>query len=303
MGTDLLRTDQTTNKHEYDLVETILTVGKRECPFTESITRSTPRAKTNAAFGHTWNYDEILEGELENAHLEGSKSPELSKSDTIQKLNHYQIIKDGFGVTGSEEASLGIDGVKEKARQGKHVGIKHNKTIEKILLSDQAPVKRNATTAGRMGGIKHFLSVNNDFDCSGLALDWKLLREVLKNGFLRGVPYSYIILPDTQKDAIDDILFSKTNNLNMSTTKIDNNVTIIGQTAYGNNIKLILCPTLDDSEIIAYQPKQIHTVFYRPTVLKSVNLDEDGSREQFITEMTLRVDTPFAMTRLKNLKV
>ena len=107
----------------------------------------------------------------------------------------------------------------------------------------------------------------------------------------------------TQKDKLDAILFNKSQNTNMSQTRIDNNVTIIGQTAYGNNVKVILNPFIGQDEILFYNPEYINAVAFRPTKVYDLPRTSDGVKKELITELTLRVDHEYAIRRIKNLKV
>jgi len=292
--------------HEIDLYNDIKNVGWAETPFMSSLKDMAPSARTNPSFGHKWMFMDIPDGAA-NAHLEGSASATPEKFLLGDATNHYQIFKNTFGVTGSEDAATGIDNKKELARQMDMTRIKHAKSIEMALVGAVAPVQRGAAVAGKLGGLKHFLTANTDLDQAiaavGQSLTWQMVRDVLKTGFLKGIPYTHIMMNDVQKDALDDILFSKTTNQNMSNTKIDNNVTIIGNTAYGNNIKVILNPFLADDEIIAYNPEYVNTVIWRPTKVKDVSKDVDGVTKEIITEMTLRVEHEYAIARLKGLAV
>ena len=291
--------------HDADLFETIREVGWQETPFFASIGSGAPRARSNAANGHQWQYMSIPDGDSNNAHIEGSAPAAADKFTLGNMTNHYQIFKDTFGVTGSEDATMTIDNKKELARQMAMSEIKHKKSIEIALLGSAAPVQRDAagTVAGKLGGVKHFLTANTDTDVSAVALDWGIILEGLKPGFLEGVPMRCVMMNTTQKDKLDAILFNKSQNTNMSQTRIDNNVTIIGQTAYGNNIKVILNPFIGQDEILFYNPEYINAVAYRPTKVYDLPRTSDGVKKELITELTLRVDHEYAIRRIKNLKV
>lgn len=293
--------------HDADLYEEIRTVGWETTPFFSALTAKAPRARTNPSFGHQWKFMDIPDGDAGNAHIEGSASATADKFELGNATNHYQIVKSAFGVTGSEEAAEGLDGKKELARQADMSRIKHAKDIEIAICGAQAPVQRVNTTgaevAGQLGGVKHFLTGSTDIDTAGATQSWALIRELLKVGFMNGIPFRYLMMGDTQKDALDDILFSKTVPVNMGNSKIDNNVTMIGNTAYGNNIKVILNPFLDDDEIIAFNDEYVNPVIWRPTKIHKVAKDVDGKKREFITELTLRVEHEYAIARLDGLAV
>lgn len=291
--------------HEADLMNEIHEFGWVETPLYSALGLKAPKVKGKVGFGHQWNFMDVPDG-ASNKHLEGAASATAEKFLLGNATNHYQIFKNSYGVSGSEEVALGTDGKKELARQMDMARIKHMKSIEIALTGAQAPVQRVTTgteVAGELGGIKHFLTANTDQDLSAANLSWQHVRELLKMGFMKGIPYKIVMMNDTQKDALDDILFSKTTNMSMSNTKIDNNVTVIGNTAYGNNIKVILNPFLDDGEIIALNSEYVNPIVWRPTANKNVNVDVDGVKKELITELTLRVEHEFAVARLKNLAV
>ncbi|MDD2267655.1 DUF5309 family protein [Sulfuricurvum sp.] len=294
-----------------DLFNDIKEIGWTTTPFFASLTAKAPASDTNSSFGHEWNYMNIPQGSDTNAYDEGSAPAPATKFGGGNAKNHYQIFKDTYGVTGSEDVGTETDGKKAKARQMAMSSFDHRMSIERALLSATAPVQRDNTVgakvAGKLGGVKHFLTVNNDFDMSvagvGTALTWKILREILKPGFFSNMPVRILMMNDTQKDALDDILFSKTTGTSFASERLDNNITMIGNTAYGNNIKVIVSPFLAQDEILAYNPEFVNPVVYRPTFSKDIPSGDDVNAGQFITEMTLRVHHELAICRLKGLAV
>ena len=183
--------------------------------------------------------------------------------------------------------------------------MRQKKSLEMILVSNQAAVQRVNTgtvVAGKCGGLKSFSTVNNTITETGATLDWKLLRELLKIGFFQGGAYTHIMMNDIQKDALDDIVFSKAQTT-LNATRLENTVTVIGATAYGNNVKVILNPFLADDEIIAYRPSDIFKVNLRPMHTKELGRNKDAIEKELISEMTLRVCHPYAFAWLKGLAV
>lgn len=290
--------------HQADLFTEIKEVGYSETPFYSLIGSAAPTSRANSWDGHTWKYIDLPDGD-DNAHVEGSEPAPAESFQMAPAKNYYQIFKNTFGVTGSEDAAMGIDDKKELARQMALAQIKHRKSIELALLSATSPVQgnKNTSTAGLLGGVKHFLTADTDFGQAGTTLSWSIFREGLKVGFLNGIPMRCAMMNDVQKDALDDILFAKSQNTNMSATKIDNNVTTIGQTAYGNNIQVILNPNMADDEIVFFNPEYIKAVVYRPTKILDIARTKDAIEKELITELTLRIDHKYALCRLKGLKV
>lgn len=289
-----------------DLETNIVKVGWSSTPFLSTIPSGAPVSRSaKAAAGHRWFYDEEPDGEgLTNAHIEGS-APAASKYYVGAELsNHYQIVKNTYGVSGSEAESVMVNGKLVLTDQFDKTTMTQKKTLEQVLLSDQAPVQRVNTVglevAGKCGGLKYFATANNTITEPSTTLSWKLLRELLKIGFQQGGEYSHIMMNDIQKDVLDDIVFSKAQTT-LNASRLENNVTMIGSTAYGNNIKIILNPYLNDDEIIAYRPRDIYKVNWRPMHTKELGRDKDALEKEIISEFTLRVCHPYAFAWLKGL--
>lgn len=291
-----------------DLEKTITRIGWIETPFLSTIQSGAPVSRdVKAALGHRWLYDEVPTGDINNAHVEGGAPASAKYFVGGEMVNHYQIVKHLYGVTGSEKESTLVNGKTVLANQFELVTMDHKKSIEQILLSAQTPIQRvntaGAEVAGKSGGLKSFATANNTIAAAGATLSWKLLREVLKLGFLQGGAYTHVMMNDTQKDALDDILFSKTQNTSFNASRLENNVTMIGSTAYGNNISIVLNPYLADDEIIAYRPKDIYKVNWRPMLTEELGRSKDAVEKELISEFTLRVCHPYAFAWLKGLAV
>lgn len=297
-----------------DYEKAIKKIGWQQCPFTSLITTAAPSDRSgNVAAGHTWWYDTIPDGDINNAHLEGGKPSTPNSYGGDQLINHYQIVKESFAVTGTETQAKRVNGQAILASQREMANIKMKKTIEKILLSDQAAVQRqnnngiaavNGGIAGKVGGLKSFSTADNTKDAGGEALTWALLRECLKVGWKNSGEYRYVMMSDRQKDAIDDIIFNKTVPTNMAASKLENNVTQIAQTAYNSRgLSIVLNPFLGDDEVIFFNPSDIIKVNWRPLQERKLPTGDDAEIYELTTEFTLRVCTPHAFYWLKGLKV
>ena len=292
---------------EADLETNIVKVGWTETPFLSTIGSAAPVSRAaRAAAGHRWYYDEEPDGTLSNAHVEGSAPASLEYFVGAELVNHYQIIKNTYGVAGSEAESTMVNGKPVLTDQFEKTTMRHKKSLEMILVSNQAAVQRVNTVgsevAGKAGGLKSFATANNTITESSTTLDWKLLRELLKIGFFQGGSYTHVMMNDIQKDVLDDIVFSKAQTT-LNASRLESNVTMIGATAYGNNIKIILNPFLADDEIIAYRPSDIYKVNKRAMHTKELARNEDAIKKEIISEMTLRVCHPYAFAWLKGLAI
>ncbi|WP_162273637.1 SU10 major capsid protein [Campylobacter pinnipediorum] len=304
MKQGLVTTQEAFGKSGADLERRIYQIGWTETPFLSTIQTMAPADRSSSvSLGHQWFYDEIPDCDIDNAHNEGAAMADLKNYTGGSLKNHFQIVKNAYGVTGSEAAGNRIDGKKQLAVQGELSSHVHKRTIEKILVSDQAAVQRvnSANTAGKCGGLKSFLTSSNKVDAGGSELSWQMILDLLKVGFLKGRPYKILMMGDNQKDRLD-FLLEKKQQATMDTNYLGVNVQTLKSTSYGSNIKILLNPYLENNEIIAYNPEDIVKVNWRPMEVKSRVTTDDKELKEIISEFTLRVCTPYAFCALQSLK-
>lgn len=293
-------------KAKSDLEKDIKKVGWNQTPFLSSISTAAPTSRDAlAAQGHSWYYDEEPDGELDNAHDEGGApaSPEYFVGGELK--NHYQIVKHTYGLTGSEEESVMVNGKPVMVDQFEKTTMKHKKSLEMILLSPQAAVQRvnteGAKVKGRCGGLKSFATANNTINAASADLNLQFIREIMKIGFFQSVNYSKMQMGDKQMDIIDDLMNSKVLVNQWGMEQIADGVTRI-KTKYGK-CDLMLNPFLGDDEIIPYDPSLIYKVNWRPMHTKELGRVDDSIKKELISEFTLRVCHKYAFSWLKGLKV
>ncbi|MDL0088490.1 SU10 major capsid protein [Campylobacter gastrosuis] len=288
------------------LENTIKRIGWQQTPFLSTISTAAPADRsTNVALGHSWYYDEIPTGDKNNAHVEGGAAAQIKYFTGSSLKNHFQIVKNGYGVSGTEEHSTRVNGSAKLATQGELSSLEHKLSIEQILLSDQAAVARvnsgGSLTAGKCGGLKSFATSVNTIDAAGAELDMQLIRNLLKIGFFKNRPYQYLMVKDTQNDKLLALL-DKYKQANYKVKQFDDEVLAINS-SYGTNIKIILNPFLAENEIIAYRSDDIVKVNWRAMKTREIPTSDDAIKKEIISEFTLRVCTPVAFAWLKNLKV
>ena len=113
-----------------DLVKSIAKVGFNETPLFSMIPKAVPISTSKLIMGHQWQYETADDGDTDNAHHEGSAPATATTNVLGTSENHYQIIKDTYGVTGSAEDAKTTEGQKEMKRQGALKLKKQRKTIE-----------------------------------------------------------------------------------------------------------------------------------------------------------------------------
>ncbi|MBD3830650.1 MAG: TIGR01777 family protein [Arcobacter sp.] len=177
-------------------------------------------------------------------------------------------------------------------------------TIEKALFSAQAPVQRDHAAAvpviGKMGGLKHWCNVQNTVDIGG-DLTIQMLRDMFKIGFYQSMPTTHIFVSDTQKDRLDDLFADKNRGTYGQTILQDTNYTQLDNFAYAPKVKVILSPYVAADEIIGINAGSLALVYQRLTKPYDLARNSDSIQKELISELTLRVNNPYAVTRISGL--
>lgn len=282
-----------------DLSTKIAELGYHDTPLFNMIQKGVQDKKGKAVFGHQWYYKQSRNG-VDNAHLEGSAPADATHIDYGSSLNHYQIFKNTYGITGSMEGKTDIDGKDQLTEEGTEKAREHRKDIEKALFASTAPVQRGTAVVGRMGGVKHWCTVSNTVDMGG-DLTVQMLREMFKFGFYHSVPTTHIFVSDAQKDRLDDLFFDKNRGTYGQTSLQDTNYTVLENFAYAPKVKVILTPYIDADEIIGINADSLALVYQRLTKSYELSRTDDSIKKELISELTLRVDNPYGVTRISGL--
>ena len=290
-----------------DLVKSIAKVGFNETPLFSMIQKAVPISTSKPIMGHSWQYETMDDGDDNNAHNEGS-APAGAKSNVLgTSTNHYQIIKDTYGVTGSVENAKTTEGQLELKRQGVIALKRHRKTLEKALFKNQDPVQRDngsdPVVAGKMGGLLHWATAENTVDGGGNALTMAKLREMIKIGWSKGMPITHIFVSDIQKDILDDLLDAKVRIGQGGNVIKYANYTEIKNLSYAPNVKIILSPYVANNQVVGINMPSLALVYQRLTKAYDIPSGDDVVQKQIISELTLRVNNPYAVGLLDNLGV
>jgi hypothetical protein len=295
------------NGGQADLVKKIAKVGFNETPLFSMIPKAVPTSTSKLIMGHQWQYETSDDGDNDNAHHEGS-APAKAKTNVLgTSANHYQIIKDTYGVTGSAEDAKTTEGQAEMQRQGALKLKKQRKTIEIAMFKDQAPVQRDESNdtpvAGKMGGLLHWATDETTEDGGGKTLTMAKLREMLKIGYKKGVPVTHIFCSDIQKDIIDDLLDAKMRIGQGGNVLKMTNYTEIKNLSYAPNVKIILSPFIASTQLVGVNMPSLVLVYGRLTKAYELGRSKDAVEKELITELTLRVNNPYGVTLLDDLGV
>lgn len=285
-----------------DLATKIAKLGYYDTPLFNMIQKAVPAKSAKAAFGHEWFYEEGVEGDDDNAYLEGSKPADPTHGALGSSKNHYQIIKHTYGITGSMEDKEDIEGNNELKNEGVKKAKQHRLTIEKALFNSNAPVQRDKATgvAGKMAGIGHWCTVQNTVDIGG-DLTIQMLRELFKIGYYQNMPTTHIFMNDKQKDRLDDLMGDKNRGVFGMTTLKDTNYTQLENFSYAPKVKVILSPNVADSEIIGINAGSLVLVYQRLTKPYDIGRNKDAIEKELISELTLRINNPYGVSKITGL--
>lgn len=300
---DAYLTSHAAIENQQSFYNVIKNTGWEDSPFFSSISSISFKNK-DPKEGHTWFYRERPTGNATNAHAEGGIRADV-KSYTATKLqNELQIMKASYGVTGSQKDVMSVEGkANYLAEQAEMAAIDLRLSVEKAMLTNLAPVAA-ATSADvrQMGGLSHYLIT--DTDAAAAALDWNLhIKNALKAMWLKGCKANYIMTSAAQKDKLDVILDTKKQYSRSDTSYVDN-FSMIADTGYAKNVKIIVNPFVGDGEMYFYDSRLIKSVLHRSIKARDIT-DPTYDKETYehLFELTLQIDDPYALVRVKNLAV
>ena len=300
---DVYLSSQQAIENQQSFYNVIKKTGWEDAPFFSSISSTSFKNKDPKA-GHTWFYRQRPQGIVGNAHAEGAIRADV-KSYTATKLqNELQILKTSYGVTGSQKDVMSVEGkANYLAEQAEMAALDLRLSVERALLTNTAPVAAALTTDIRtLGGVSHYLIT--DTDALLAPLDWNLhVKAALKAMWLKGCKANYIMTSAAQKDKLDVILDTKKRYSRGDTSYVDN-FSMIADTGYAKNVKIIVNPFIADGDMYFYDSRLIKAVLHRSKKGENItNRDYDKETYQHLFEMTLQIDDPYAMVRVKNLAI
>lgn len=281
----------------------IKNTGWEDTPFFSSI-GSKSFGHKDPATGHSWFYRQRPDGVGENAYAEGSARADVKNYLATKLHNELQIFKKSYGITGSQEGVLSVEGkANSKEIQSEMAALDLRLSIERALLTNTAPVAAASTaTARKMGGVTHYLTV--DTDAGAVELDWKAhVKASLKAMWEHGCRANCIMTSTDQKDKLDDILDSKKRYTKSDKGYVDN-FSVIEDVGYAKNVKIIVSPLVEAGDMFFYDSRLLDVVLHRSIKGRDAgDKGVDASTWEHLFELTYQVLDPYAIVRVKNLKV
>jgi len=161
LPTNTLATYQAIGNRE-DLSDDIFRISPTDTPFMTGV------EKTKAtAVNHEWQTQALASVDTANAVLEGDDATTDAATVTVRLGNICQISDKVARVTGTQQAVDHAGRDDELAYQEMLKGLELKRDMESILLSNQAKVTGDTTTARKLGSILSWIATNDSLDSGG----------------------------------------------------------------------------------------------------------------------------------------
>ncbi len=299
---DKILTSYEAIENQKSFYNVIKNTGWEDAPFYASI-GSKSFGHKDPASGHTWFYRKRPDGEGGNAHAEGSKRAQVQSYTATKLQNELQIFKKSYGITGSQEGVLSVEGRADSlATQAELSALDLRLSIERALLTNDAPVSAGGSGIRKMGGMSHYIT--EEIDAGGAGLEWKThIKKALRIMWEHGCKANYIMTSADQKDRLDDILDSKKKYSKADTGYVDN-FSMIEDAGYAKNVKIIASPFMADGDMIFYDSTLLDIVLHR--AIKGRDVSDpgvDAKVYEHLFELTYQMLDPYAMIKVKGLAV
>ena len=196
-----------------DLQDVIYSISPTETPFMSSAARE--QVKNTL---HEWQTDSLAAAVTNNAVIEGDDATLDASSATTRLGNYTQIMDKTVVITGTQEAVDKAGRASELAYQIAKKSKELKRDIESTLLTNQARVAGNSSTARKFGSIGSWVATNDDLGASGAsptgdgtdartdgtqrALTEASLKSVIKNVWNAGGNPSVIMVGPFNKQKI-----------------------------------------------------------------------------------------------------
>ncbi len=195
-----------------DLTDVIYNISPTDTPFMSSVGKT----KATAVY-HEWQTDSLADASTANAVVEGADASSATLAPTSRIGNRTQISQKTIQIAGTLESIDKAGRKSEKAYQLSKASSELKRDMEKILLSNQAAVTGDASTARKLGSLQSWLETNVDLGTSGVAgsdgttarvdgtdraFTETILKNVVKSCYENGGNPSVLMVTPTQKQVV-----------------------------------------------------------------------------------------------------
>jgi hypothetical protein len=287
-----------------DLTDVIYNISPTDTPFMSSV------GKTNAnAVYHEWQTDSLADATVANAVVEGADASSATLAPTTRVGNRTQISQKTIQIAGTLESIDKAGRKSEKAYQLSKASSELKRDMEKILLSNQAAVTGDASTARKLGSLQAWLETNyvgagtagadgTTARVSGTdaAFTETMLKNAVKSAYQAGGNPSVLMVTPTQKQVVSGFAGIAEQRYQAPANKPS---TIVGAAdVYLSDFgTLSVVPNRfmtadgDDNGEVAFvlDPEYASIAYLRPFATNELAKTGDSEKTQLLVEYTLEV--------------
>ena len=193
-----------------DLTDVIYNISPTDTTFMSSVGKT----KATAVY-HEWQTDSLADASTANAVVEGADASSATLAPTTRVGNRTQISQKTIQIAGTLESIDKAGRKSEKAYQLSKASAELKRDMEKILLSNQAAVTGDASTARKLGSLQAWLETNyvgagtagsdgTTARVSGTdaAFTETMLKNAVKSAYEQGGNPSVLMVTPTQKQVV-----------------------------------------------------------------------------------------------------
>jgi len=152
----------TSRRNREDFADAIYQITPEDTPFISMIGRESVESTHPE-----WSTDTLAAPNPANAVVEGDEFTYGAVTATTRVGNYTQISRKEYIISRTQEKTLKAGPKSELGRQRRKKGVELRKDMESILLTNQASVAGNSTTARLLGGLPSWITTNDSRGASG----------------------------------------------------------------------------------------------------------------------------------------
>lgn len=289
-----------------DLTDVIYNISPTDTPFMSSVGKT----KANAVY-HEWQTDSLAAASTSNAVVEGADASSATLAPTTRVGNRTQISQKTIQIAGTLESIDKAGRKSEKAYQLSKASAELKRDMEKILLSNQAAVTGDASTARKLGSLQAWLETNATLGASGVAgsdgttartsgtdatFTEAMLKANVKSCYENGGNPSVLMVTPTQKQVVSGFAGIAEQRYQAPSNKP---TTIVGAAdVYLSDFGTLsvvpnrfMSADADDNGEVAFvlDPEYAAIAYLRPFATNELAKTGDSEKTQLIVEYTLEV--------------
>jgi hypothetical protein len=287
-----------------DLTDVIYNISPTDTPFMSSVGKT----KATAVY-HEWQTDSLADASTANAVVEGADASSATLAPTTRVGNRTQISQKTIQIAGTLESIDKAGRKSEKAYQLSKASSELKRDMEKILLSNQAAVTGDASTARKLGSLQAWLETNyvgagtagadgTTARVSGTdaAFTETMLKNAVKSAYEQGGNPSVLMVTPTQKQVVSGFAGIAEQRYqapsNAPTTIVgaaDVYLSDFGTLSVVPN--RFMSADADDNGEVAFvlDPEYASIAYLRPFATNELAKTGDSEKTQLIVEYTLEV--------------